>query len=426
MMFRLLLFRLSRRRAVATIIGGLIILSLILTALGTMVFVSQQYDQYEQITVKMAQHQDQGESENLVANSPGLTGPTSVSGCGSTCNTYDMSLSNLGGVGVQIARIYISSTGSGCTSPCILNPSSSSTSYAFQQSTQFLNAGEVNHAVPLYLPSTVVLPFTYPPTNTIFIVTSRGNVFSFQWPFRFQTGGQSQSAFTAGILKVAYTQATSSGYDSAKEPAAGGSGGTGYCHSESSQTYPAGASYAEKLTGITAPAGDPAVGDSGNLWFVNPWVTGGIPTTVFETACNNSCPANQPGGTNTTTLYLAVNITNVGNIPFTVAAGGLDLTWYGSNHIDGGLIGMYYNATGTPQFYGVDSGQTVAVGKSFVAIFRITEVQLGGWPPANHASVMFWGSASFSDNTGGKTGGEDSTFVGAVSLLSGLWIRYSC
>ena len=47
-MFRVLFFRFSRRRAVSTIIGGLIILSLILTALVTMVFVSQQYDQYQQ------------------------------------------------------------------------------------------------------------------------------------------------------------------------------------------------------------------------------------------------------------------------------------------------------------------------------------------------------------------------------------------
>jgi predicted PurR-regulated permease PerM len=85
MMFRVLLFRLSRRRAVATIIGGLIILSLILTALGTMVFVSQQYDQYQQTATKMAQHQNQGQSENLVANSPGLTANLAWSGCGG-CN----------------------------------------------------------------------------------------------------------------------------------------------------------------------------------------------------------------------------------------------------------------------------------------------------------------------------------------------------
>jgi hypothetical protein len=220
-------------------------------------------------------------------------------------------------------------------------------------------------------------------------------------------GGQSQSAFSAGIVKVAY-QTTSSGYDSKNEPGHGGAGGSGYCHEEPSQSYPAGASYAEELTGINYPN----VGDSGVLWFVNPWVT----QTIFGTAANGPT-------SNTTTLYLYVNITNTGNTNYTVASGSLDLTWYGSNHIDGSLIGIYYGAPGT--FYAIGSTQTVAPTKSFYAIFRITELTLdtaggGTWPPANDASVMFWGSASLTDNK------KDATFVGGVSLSSGLWIRYSC
>jgi hypothetical protein len=427
MMFRLLFFRLSRRRAVATIIGGLIILSLILTALGTMVFVSQQYNQYQQVASKMAQYENQAQSENLVANYPGLTANLAWSGCGG-CNMYNMSLSNVGGVGVQIVRIYITSTVSpGCTiSPtvslgCILNPSSStptSTSSAFQQSKQFLNAGEVNHAVLLYLPCTsssncYSLPSGAANENTILIVTSRGNVFSFQWPFPIQVGGQSQAAFSAGIVKVAY-QGTSPGYDSKNEPGpvAGGSGGkvgTGYCHSESVQSYPAGAGYAEELTGINYAS----VGDSGVLWLVNPWVT----QTIAGTAANGP-------STNTTTLYLTVNITNTGVIPFTVAGGSIDLTWYGSNHIDGSLIGVYYGAA-PGAFYAIGSTQTIAVGKSFIAIFRVTTFELdngggGTWPPANDGSVTFWGGASLTDAT------EDKSFVGGVSLSSGLWIPYSC
>jgi len=410
-----LLFRLSRRRAVATIIGGLIILSLILTALGTMVFVSEQYDQYQQTVDKMTQRQGQGQSENLIANYPGLTVVSSVS-CGG-CIVYNMSLSNLGGVGVQIVRIYITSTVSpGCTTSCILNPSSStptSTSSAFQQSKQFLNAGEVNHAVLLYLPSTIVSLPTGTKQNTILIVTSRGNVFSFQWPFPIQVGGQSQAAFSAGIVRVAYTGA-SPGYDSKNEPGLGGSGtsATGYCHSEPSQSYPAAAGYAEELNMGTSGYGDKS-GNNYYLWFVNPWVT----QTIVGTA------ANGPTG-NTTTLYLAVNITNTGVIPITVAGGSLDLTWYGSNHIDGSLIGIYYGAApGT--FYPIGSAQTVAVGNSFLAIFRVTTFELdtgsgGTWPPPNEASVTFWGGASLTDST------KDTTFVGGVSLSSGLWIPYSC
>jgi len=248
------------------------------------------------------------------------------------------------------------------------------------------------------------------------IVTSRGNVFSFQWPFQIQIGGQSQSAFSVGIVKVAY-QGTSPGYDSKNEPGpvAGGSGGktsTGYCHSEPSQAYPAGASYSEELTGVNYAG----VEDSDVLWFVNPWVT----QTILGTA------ANGPTG-NTTTLYLAVNITNTGTTNYDVAGGSLDLTWFGSNHIDGSLIGIYYNASKTtgPKFYPISTPQLVAPTTSFQAIFRVTTFELdtgsgGDWPPANDASVMFWGSASLTDNT------KDSTFVGGVSLSSGLWAPYSC
>ena len=82
----------------------------------------------------MSQFSNQRLSEYLAFNSPGLTLLTSAtvpgwgSGCGigGTYNCYGMTMSNLGDVGVQIVRIYINSTGSGCSSPnpqpCILNP----------------------------------------------------------------------------------------------------------------------------------------------------------------------------------------------------------------------------------------------------------------------------------------------------------------
>ena len=77
-MLRLLALGFRRRRAVSTIIGGLIILSLILTALGTMIAVSQQYDQYQQTINKMGQYESQQFSEKLVINSPGLSIITST------------------------------------------------------------------------------------------------------------------------------------------------------------------------------------------------------------------------------------------------------------------------------------------------------------------------------------------------------------
>ena len=266
-MLRLLIFRFRRRRAVSTMIGGLIVLSLLLTALGTMVFVSQQNDQYQQSANKMAQYDSQRSSENLVFNSPGLTLLTSTavpgwgSGCTTTYNCYNMTVSNLGGVGVQIVRIYINSTGSGCTSLCVLNPTLTITPYAFNQANSFLNPGEVNHALVLALPIAVTLPNPNPafPQNTILVATTRGNVFSFQWPFQIQIFGQSGSAFSSGLLKVAYQQI---GQHSGQVTIARmsrdqwpcGSGGTvtsAYCHNEPLQAYPAASNYAEKLTGIS-------------------------------------------------------------------------------------------------------------------------------------------------------------------------------
>ena len=408
-MFRFLIFRLSGRRAVSTIIGGIIILTLILTALGAMVFVSKQNDQYQQSANQMAQQRDQQQSENLVANSPGLQINLGWSGC-SGCNMYNMSLSNLGGVGVQIVRIYINSTGSGCTSLCVLSPTlaPTSSSYAFNQANQFINAGETNHAVLLYLPtqpSNVILPSGSFSQNTILVVTSRGSVFSFQWPFQVLMGGQSQSAFSAGIMKIAY-QGTSD-FDSENEPGLGGGGGTGYCHNEPAQAYPAGASYAERLavsyTGV----------QNGVLWFVSPWVT----QTIFNSAQTNGVSPN------TTTLYLYVNITNVGTTPFAVTGGSIDLTWYSYNWLTANLIGFYEGpAPGT--FYPAGSTRTVAAGQSFYAIFRVISLSLGqsqsSWPPLDQASVMFLGSASLTSNT------KDQSFIAGVALMSGLWVRYSC
>jgi len=260
---RRFIFRVWRRRAVSTLIGGMIVLSLLLTALGTMVFVTQQYDQYEQTVNRMAQYHNQQGSEDLVAISPGLAVVNStISGWGSGCdgsgvnkyNCYDATISNLGTVGVQITRIYVNSTGiagSGCSSPnpapCILNPTSTISPYAFNQANELLNPGEANHTVLMALPIGVGLPHPTTgstsgstggfPANSIVIVTSRGNLFSFQWPFQVSVFGQSQSAFSTGNMKVAYTGT----FDSKNEPGpiATGSGGSnsgtgsGYCHTES-------------------------------------------------------------------------------------------------------------------------------------------------------------------------------------------------
>jgi hypothetical protein len=275
----------------------------------------------------------------------------------------------------------------------------------------------------------VLLPSLLYSENTILIATRRGNVFSFQWPLPLEIiGGQSQAAFSTGIIKVAYqdistaggalcsppsnsTQgptSTGSGCDSSKEYY-GASGNNWpsppYCHDEPEKAYVAPTNYAEQLTGISGVKGN-------TLYFVNPWIT----LEVLENARTDL--STSP----TTQLYMYINITNVGSTPYVVAGGSLDLTYSGSTHIDGTLIGIYYNATGTatgPFWYAATptQTQTVGVGKSFYAIFQITLVQVD---LSNfEASAMYWGSLSLTNNI------EGTGFVGGVGLSSGFWIRYN-
>jgi hypothetical protein len=166
-------------------IGGIIVLTLFLTALAGMVFISQQYDSYQTIINKMSQKDVDRLSENLGANYPGLSGPTDVTGCGGgTCHQYNLTISNLGGIGTQIVRVYINTTDSmGIPRLYILDPTPNPTPLRFRSTDAFLNAGEVSHSVLLWLPNTVVLSTTTAAANTVSLVTSRGRTFSFQWPY---------------------------------------------------------------------------------------------------------------------------------------------------------------------------------------------------------------------------------------------------
>jgi hypothetical protein len=422
-MIRFLIFRFPRRRAVSTMIGGIIVLSLLLVGLGAMVFVSQQNDQYQQSVEGMMQRNNQQSSESLVFNFPGLTLPTSSavagwgSGCTTTYNCYNMTVSDLGGVGVQVVRIYINSTGSGCTSLCVLNPTSTITNYGFNQANSFLNAGEVNHWLILALPIGITLPNPYPPIprSTILVVTSRGNVFSFQWPFRIPFYKASSSAFSSGVLKIAY-QTVTSGYDSKNEagPVAGitipayvpgsGSGGkvtSGYCHTEPEQAFPADSNHAEKLT-VTGVTGN-------TLYFVDPWIT--------EPILSSAARAN-------TQLYMYAVATNTFNYTYRVESGTTDLTWYTTNHIDGVLIGLYYPVApgAAGQFYPTGSLPPIPPGTTYYAIFKLNQIQLQFPPPYPDSgltsSYMFWGTASLS------TSALDQTYFAGTLLSSGLWIRY--
>ena len=180
-----------RRKAVSTIIGGIIILTVFLSALTAMVVISQQYDAYQNISGKMSQKDIDRLSENVTALYPGLA---LVSSGTCTLCQYDLFLSNLGGVGAQIVEIYINSTlgSAGCTvqnvnvkGACILHPSQTASNFVFNVNDGYLNAGEFNHTVRFWLPFLLPNPGVGAaiPANTIWFGTTRGRVFTFQWPF---------------------------------------------------------------------------------------------------------------------------------------------------------------------------------------------------------------------------------------------------
>jgi hypothetical protein len=253
-------------------------------------------------------------------------------------------------------------------------------------------------------------------------------------------------------MKVAYqcstTCGTGVGYDSKNEPGVGGTGtpGTGYCHEESQLNSESTNEIPQEFSSITV--GGKTIADSGNLWFVNPWITQSIFCTTSND-CASGGTGSDPCSTNChndTTLYLYVNITNTGITGYTPSGGSLDLTWYGSNHIDGTLIGMWYEnnqtlawqfwpigATNAPMVYCATYSQCMSLHPSsnpdfFYGIFRATVVELsagsgGTWPPSSSEyplGVMFWGSLSLSNNL------ENTQFVGGTELSTGLWIRSLC
>ena len=203
---------LFQRRGVSTMIGGIVTLALLLTALVATVLVTQTYDSYESLAAKMQRANNDRFSEQLRAVFPGIVSASGACPSGLSCNV--MTINNQG-IGTNIARIYINSTGGGCISPCILDPSSTPAAFTFRASDGYLNSGEFLHQVLFWMPNTFTLPssckiagysLTYG-CNSIVIITSRGRTFAFQWPFPVAGQGGKGGAGGTGIYigPVVYT-----------------------------------------------------------------------------------------------------------------------------------------------------------------------------------------------------------------------------
>ena len=387
-----------RRKAVSSMIGGIIILILFLVAFVSMVVVSQQYNVYQNVVNVMSQKDRDRFSELLVIMYPGLAGNFVTQGCGSTCNSYNMTLSNLGPVGVQIARIYINSTGSGCTVTagyCILDPAKTPTPYTFNSYDGFLNSGYSSHTVRLWLPKTVVLPNrTLTPSNTISIVTARGRVFSFQYPFPAagpaEPGKGVSPSIQTGIMKIAYNAASA---NSTKE----GSGGASpnYCHKETKETLPA--------------------GGGGTLTFVRPWIT----NQIMGTLCQSTGNCNH--------FYVYANTTNSLTIPITINQGNMILLVSDSASnskayfIGGPLFGVVYPAS-PAAFTPAGTSVTINPGARFILIFSIVITSITG--SATASGDTFSGTATV--NNGAGIQNEGIGFRALAVYMDGLYVRTQC
>jgi hypothetical protein len=358
-----------------------------------MVVINQQYDAYQTLADQMSQKDLDRSSENVVAVYPGLTQVN----CGS-CNLhqYNMTLSNIGGVGVQVIRVYINSTQqtTGCTTtnanakgPCLLSPTLSPfASMSFSQADSSISTGEFNHIIRLWLPTTITLPnVTVTPSNSVWVATTRGRVFSFSWPFppagQGGPGSGSPVNISTGSMKIAYNGTYNSLGDS--------------CHKEQGTTLPSTSS------------------GSQTLYFVNPWIT---PTILSATIL-----AFSPTATCTQCLFVSVYTANTLTSSITFNWGQLVILTArsGPNSKQFFIGGPYVGIVWKNKFYGYGTSVTVQPGDDFYLIFRIIYMNYGA--PSSGSGDLFSGTATV--NNGYSNLNENVNFKTYVIFLDGRYVR---
>jgi hypothetical protein len=388
-------------------IAGIIVLTLFLTALTAMVVLTQQYDAYQSTVNTLSQKDVDRFSENVKPVYPGLKGGFLVTGCGSHCNQYNMSLTNVGGIGVQIARIYINSTQqtTGCTitnndvkSPCTLDGRTDIEPFSFSSYDSFIMPGEINHIVRLWLPQTITLPnVTLTPSNTIWVVTTRGRVFSFGWPFspagQGLPGKGTPPTMFVGLMRVAYTGTPDSN--------AGALPQHDSYHQEQRKQLP--------------------IGGGNYLYFVKPWITNG----------QNGCP-NVLGQASSGKLYVAAYGANTLSFSLQFNWGYMVILAADSSsnakvfYMGGPLYGVVYNDTlGNQQFFLAGTSNppyaTIPAGHDFYLIYKVINVDVGS---LTDPGDTFSGTATVNNGYGSQNQGPG--FRAVEVFLDGVFVRTRC
>jgi hypothetical protein len=424
-----------RRRAVSTMIGGIIVLSLFLVALVAMIVVSSQYDSYQTTVSTMQQNDINRFSENLQGTGQFKFVQVSTSSTCPQCNVYQFSLTNYG-IGAQIASIYIwtdpalgaPSSGFSCNAqrfsppgdeqaPCIFNSAVSPIPYSFAASDRYINPGEVFHIVTLYVPSNIALTWDNQQqgSQSVTIVTTRGRVFSFVYPTINPGAGAGPAGGTGlqiGPLVVTFQEAlltyTVSNVYSSSNPALpiGGSNG-----------------------GWILPTSQPLI-----IYIkiqTDWWATSDVyltPQSVVELAQYNSPGSVTPFyvvAPTTPTLcniFYQAPINEPGNLEMQV-----DCSSSYSGGSDGSAGGTPYLACGiTPSQYFNDqpgNGQPVGCGTKFR--YRIPKPTLTQWQKKERGNPVY---VAFGSGVAGQGGNPNKVSIShswnGGSVMSYLFLQY--
>lgn len=185
------------KKGMSTIFGALFFIILVLMGFNLMLWNFTQYDAYNTVLNSMKTRDQQASSETLTVNPPGIIG---ING-----NAFNITVNDVGGITIQIARIYVVdvaplSGSSPCQGSnwCVVDPTGSK---SFQYGN--IAVGENGHLIKV---SGIAIDGS---GYRVVLSTTRGNQFSFYYPWPVNQGGggpsNSNSTNTAhGALDVKF------------------------------------------------------------------------------------------------------------------------------------------------------------------------------------------------------------------------------
>ncbi len=175
------------KKGMSTIFGALFFIILILMGFQLMLWNFIQLDAYNTVNASMGQRDQLALSENLVPINPGAIGSNGTGGA------FKITVNNVGGVAVSIARVYITRVYNGdnlaaCpTNFCIAEPSPSTTGYNITNPD--IPVGCIAASSPKCLVEVTGLDITCDTARTvcsifrIVLATTRGRLFSLLYPW---------------------------------------------------------------------------------------------------------------------------------------------------------------------------------------------------------------------------------------------------